>query len=183
KIAHLSEKGSIQAASNCLVNNLYVDNRRHTGNSGVFGSQECRAVAYEWRKSQTSLRAALIKVSFLPDHTHLAIRAHPSVSPADLVVELMNSAQQVIFERFARAVLQARLERLWQLSDNIGSYGDLTSPQIRKYIHNFAGETDALAGSVKLHETSSCISNSATRHSSYQRETPRDKLAASRIQR
>jgi putative transposase len=122
---------------------------------GVFGSQEGRAVADEWRKLQTSLRAALIKVSFLPDHVHLAIRAHPLVSPANLVVELMNSAQQVIFERFAGAILQARVERLWQPSAYIGSYGDLTSPQIRKYIHNFAGESDALAGSVKPHEASS----------------------------
>jgi len=122
---------------------------------GVFGSEEGRAVAEEWRKSQTSLRAALIKVSFLPDHVHLAIRAHPAVSPADLVMELMNSAQQVIFDRFAGTILQARVERLWQPSAYIGSYGDLTSPQIRKYIHNFAGETDALAGSVNLHETSS----------------------------
>jgi putative transposase len=122
---------------------------------GVFGSQEGRAVAAEWRQLQSSWRAALIKVSFLPDHVHLAIRTHPSVSPADLVVELMNSAQQVIFERFAEAILPARVERLWQPSAYIGSYGDLTSPQIRKYIHNFAGETDALAGSVNLHETSS----------------------------
>jgi REP element-mobilizing transposase RayT len=104
---------------------------------------------------QSSWRAALIKVSFLPDHVHLAIRTHPSVSPADLVVELMNSAQQVIFERFSGAILQARVEQLWQPSAYIGSYGDLTSPQIRKYIHNFAGETDALATTVKLHETSS----------------------------
>jgi putative transposase len=122
---------------------------------GVFGSQEGRVVADEWRKLQPSMRAALVKVSFLPDHAHLAIRAHPSVSPADLVVELMNSAQQVIFERFAGAILQARVERLWQPSAYIGSYGDLTSPQIRKYIYNFAGETDALAGSVNLHEASS----------------------------
>ncbi len=122
---------------------------------GVFGSLEGRAVADEWRKLQTSLRTALIKVSFLPDHAHLAIRTHPSISPADLVVELMNSAQQVIFERFAGAILQAHVERLWQPGAYIGSYGDLTSPQIRKYIHNFASESDALAGSVKLHETSS----------------------------
>ncbi len=122
---------------------------------GVFGSREGRAVADEWRKLQKSLRAALIKVSFLPDHAHLAIRAHPAVSPADLAVELMNSAQQVIFDRFADAVLQARVERLWQPSAYIGGYGDLTSPQIRKYIHNFVGEGDSLASSVRLHETSS----------------------------
>jgi putative transposase len=122
---------------------------------GVFGSAEGRAVADEWRKLQTRSNAALIKVSFLPDHVHLAIRTHPSVSPADLVVELMNSAQEVVFERFAEAILQARVERLWQPSAYIGGYGDLTSPQIRKYIHNFAGETDSLANNVKLHETSS----------------------------
>jgi hypothetical protein len=45
--------------------------------------------------------------------------------------------------------------RVWQPSAYIGGYGDLTSPQIRKYIHNFVGETDALATNVKLHETSS----------------------------
>ncbi|MGH9768015.1 MAG: hypothetical protein ACREAB_11320, partial [Blastocatellia bacterium] len=73
----------------------------------------------------------------------------------DMVVELMNAAQQVVFERFAEAAIQARVERLWQPSAYIGSYGDLASPQISKYIHNWAGESKALATSVKLHETSS----------------------------
>jgi REP element-mobilizing transposase RayT len=102
-----------------------------------------------------SLRFALLKVSFLPDHVHVALRSHPGVPPADLVVELMNAAQWVIFERFAKAVIQARVERLWQPSAYIGSYGDLASPQISKYIHNWAGKSDALATSVKLHESSS----------------------------
>lgn len=122
---------------------------------GVFGAQEGRAVADEWRQLPMSLRAALLKVSFLPDHVHLAVRAHPAVAPADLVVELMNAAQRVIFDRFPEALLQARVERLWQPSAYIGSYGELASPQIRKYIHNFAGEADTLAHSVRFHETSS----------------------------
>ena len=122
---------------------------------GIFGSQEGYAVAALWRKIAMSLRAALLKVSFLPDHVHVALRAHPAVSPADLVVELMNAAQQLIFERFAEAAIQARVERLWQPSAYIGGYGELASPQIRKYIHNWAGESDALATSVKLHEASS----------------------------
>ncbi len=122
---------------------------------GVFGPQEGCAVAAEWRKLAMSLRAALLKVSFLPDHVHVALRAHPAVSPADLVVELMNAAQQVIFEKFAGAAIQARVERLWQPSAYIGSYGDLASPQISKYVQNWSGESDALATSVKLHEASS----------------------------
>lgn len=61
---------------------------------GVFGSAEGRAVTSEWRKLQTTLRMALIKVSFVPDHVHIALRAHPAESPADLVVALMNAAQK-----------------------------------------------------------------------------------------
>jgi len=67
----------------------------------------------------------LIKVSFVPDHAHIALRAHP---------ELMNSAQ----EEIRGALIPARVERLWQPSLYIGSYGDLASPQIRKYIEQWS---------------------------------------------
>jgi len=143
--ARVSTKHSVVVGQFHIV--LATSRRR-----GVFGSQEGYAVATEWRQLVTSLRAALLKVSFLPDHVHMALRAHPAVSPADLVVKLMNAAQQIIFERFAAATIQARVERLWQPSAYIGSYGDLASPQISKYIQNWAG---ALATNVKLHETSS----------------------------
>jgi putative transposase len=143
--AHLKPNHSVVVAQFHLV--LATSWRR-----GVFGSQEGRAVAERWRQLLSGLRAALLKVSFVPDHVHLAVRMHPAVSPAALILELMNSAQQVMFERFTEALLQARVERLWQPSAYIGSYGDLTSPQMRQYIRNFAGE-DVLA--VKLDETSS----------------------------
>jgi len=146
--ARVSTKHSVVVAQFHIV--LATSWRR-----GIFGPQEGCAVAAEWRKLAMSLRAALLKVSFLPDHVHVALRAHPAVSPADLVVELMNAAQQVIFEKFAEAAIQARVERLWQPSAYIGSYGDLASPQVSRYIQNWAGESDALATSVRLHETSS----------------------------
>ena len=120
-----------------------------TGNRrGVFGSAEGRAVTAEWRKLQTTRRIAVIKVSFVPDHVHIALRVHPAESPADLAVALMNAAQQVM----SRQLIAAELDRLWQPSAYIGSYGDLASPQIRKYIQNWAG--DRVATSVKLHGTS-----------------------------
>jgi REP element-mobilizing transposase RayT len=146
--SRVSAKHSVVVAQFHIV---LATNRRR----GVFGPQEGCAVATEWHKLAISLRAALLKVSFLPDHVHLALRAHPAVSPAGLVMELMNAAQQVIFERFPEAAIQARLERLWQPSAYIGGYGDLTSPQISKYIRNWVGEPSALATSVRLHETSS----------------------------
>ncbi len=79
----------------------------------------------------------MIKVSFVPDHAHVALRAHPAVSPGDIAIELMNSAQ----EEIRGALIPARVERLWQPSLYIGSYGDLASPQIRKYIEQWGGNS------------------------------------------
>ena len=106
-----------------------------SGRTGVFGSREGRQLATEWLKLQARLRMALIKVSFAPDHVHVALRAHPAVSPAEIVVELMNVAQEVML----RELVSAGLDRLWHSSAYLGSYGNLASPQIRKYIENWQG--------------------------------------------
>ena len=72
-------------------------------------------------------------MSFVPDHVHVALRVHPARSPADTVVELMNAAQEVMEQELA----SAGLNRLWQPSAYVGSYGDLASPQVRSYIENW----------------------------------------------
>src|SRR6185503_7292474 len=95
-----------------------------------FGSEQGRAVSDEWRRLQLSLSVFIRKVSFLPDHVHVAVRLHPSIAPAELVVKLMNSAQEVM----SNELLRLGLDRLWQSSVYIGSYGDLASSQIKKYI-------------------------------------------------
>ena len=104
-----------------------------SGRRGVLGSEEGRRIAAAWHRLQRTSRYALIKVSFVPDHAHVALRAHPAISPADIAIALMNSAQ----EEISGALIRARLERLWQPSVYLGSYGDLASPQIRKYIENW----------------------------------------------
>jgi REP element-mobilizing transposase RayT len=97
---------------------------------GVMGSAEGRAIASEWRRRQEEFRVAIIKVSVVPDHLHVAVRVHPSVSPAEVVVALMNSAQEVV----QTAMIEAGVERLWALSAYVGSYGDLASPQLVRYM-------------------------------------------------
>ena len=104
------------------------------GRRGIFGSEEARQVATEWHRRQGELRVALTKVSFVPDHVHIAVRTHPAVAPADIVVALMNAAQEIM----TRELVDAGLNRLWQPSAYVGGYGDLASPQIRKYIENWA---------------------------------------------
>ena len=97
---------------------------------GAFGSQHGKAVSDAWLQSQLDQSFFLRKVSFLPDHVHIAVRLHPSISPAEPVLTLMNVAQQVM----SHELIRLGLDRLWQSSVYIGSYGDLTSSQIVKYI-------------------------------------------------
>ena len=46
------------------------------------------------------MKIALVKVSFVPDHVHLALKMHPSVAPAEVVTTLMNSAQELVWRDF-----------------------------------------------------------------------------------
>jgi REP element-mobilizing transposase RayT len=107
--------------------------RRH----GVFGREEGEAIAASWKKMEIEGCFALRKVSFVPDHVHVAARTHPGVAPAQLVLDLMTGAQQIVWERFPGAAIRARVERLWQPSAYVGSYGGLATPQIRQYIRNW----------------------------------------------
>jgi REP element-mobilizing transposase RayT len=107
---------------------------------GVFGSAEASEVAEHWELMQTRLRFRLIKVSFVPDHVHIAVRLHPPVSPAALSLALMNAAQELAYSKLAQSVIEARVERLWQPSAYLSSYGDLASGQIRAYIDNWVKE-------------------------------------------
>ncbi len=103
------------------------------GRKGVIGSVEARTVAAEWKRIEVDARIAVLKVSFVPDHVHVALRAHPSVSPVAFVLGLMNSAQEVL----GRKLVTNGLDRLWQASAYVGSYGDLASAQVRRYIENW----------------------------------------------
>jgi REP element-mobilizing transposase RayT len=107
--------------------------RRH----GFFGPEEAQAVAACWRELEPDQQFALRKVSFVPDHVHVAVQTHPRVSPAQFVLVLMNAAQHVMRERFVDAAIQARLERFWQPSAYVGTFGDWATPQIQHYIRNW----------------------------------------------
>jgi REP element-mobilizing transposase RayT len=105
---------------------------------GTFGPEEARAVTACWRALEPEERFAVLKVSFVPDHVHVAVRTHPGVAPARLVVALLNAAQELLWERFAAAVIRAGLERLWQPSAYVGSFGDLATAKIQQYLRNWS---------------------------------------------
>jgi REP element-mobilizing transposase RayT len=104
---------------------------------GVFDRRAGEATADCWRQVQGQCPMFIEKVSFVPDHAHVAVRTHPGLSPAMVVVTLMNAAQELIWKDFANSVIRGRVERLWQPSTYIGSYGDLESAKIAAYVRKW----------------------------------------------
>jgi REP element-mobilizing transposase RayT len=101
---------------------------------GVFGSGEGRTIASEWRRQQESLGIAIRKISFVPDHVHAAIRAHPATSLAVVVATLMNIAQASV----PQALIRAGIDRLWTPSAYLGSYGNFATGEIGSYIQRLS---------------------------------------------
>ena len=94
-------------------------------------------VAAAWREMQADQRFGLLKVSFVPDHVHLAVQVHPEVSPAELVSNLMTRAEQTAGQQFPELLIQAGIPQLWQPSAYIGSYGTLRSTAVKSYMEKW----------------------------------------------
>jgi putative transposase len=107
------------------------------GRRGVLGEAEGKAVAGGWEGLQRAHRFALRKVSFLPDHVHVALWLHPGVAPANMAVTLMNDAQRRLAAEFPGELLRAGVSRVWQPSGYVGSYGDLATRQVEQYVRRW----------------------------------------------
>lgn len=114
---------------------------------GVFGDESGPVLAEDWRRLQKSERFKLLKVSFVPDHIHLALRAHPAVVPVELVARLMNAAQERMLRDFPEHLIQAGISRLWPNGAYLGSHGDITSKRVQGYMQRW--EAGAEAGQVR----------------------------------
>ena len=101
---------------------------------GAFSSEAAESVVDHWQSCMQHQALQFIKVSFLPDHVHLAIRTHPAVVPAELVPLFLNSSQDLIRNEFERMVISTGSPRLWKPSAYIGTYGDLSNKQIQAYL-------------------------------------------------
>ena len=104
---------------------------------GVFTQTEAAGVVAAWRGLQAAEQFALLKVSFVPDHVHLAVRVHPAVAPLALAVRLMNVAQEVMFEQFPEIVIRYSANRLWENGAYVGSFGELSSRAVRAAIEQW----------------------------------------------
>jgi putative transposase len=104
---------------------------------GVFTRQAGQAVCDCWERYQADWRIRLQKVSVLPDHIHIALRSHPTVVPAELVLEMLNRSQELVRERFGQLVVQAGIPRVWKPGAYTGSFGDITKVHVRNYLRQW----------------------------------------------
>lgn len=107
----------------------------------AFSMKAAEAVTDVWERRFDRRRIQLRKVSFVPDHVHLAIAAHPSIVPADVVLELLNSSPELMFESIDRLLIAAGNRRIWRASAYVGTYGDLSSRQVQAYLRNWPRAT------------------------------------------
>lgn len=107
---------------------------------GFFGRRQAEAMTAKIRQMEADHGFGLLKISFVPDHVHLAVRLHPTTVPAELVTTLMNGMQDLAAEEFQEQVGEKALNRLWQPGAYVGSFGDLSSAAIKKYMANWAAE-------------------------------------------
>lgn len=101
---------------------------------GVFTRAAAQAVTEDWRELAASQQVRFIKVSWVADHVHLALAAHPSVVPEQLVTLLLNRSQDLMVGRFDHLVIQAGSPRMWCPGAYVGTYGDLANAQIQAYL-------------------------------------------------
>ena len=107
-----------------------------TFRNGVFHADSAEAVTNRWQECQD--QCLVDKVSFVPDHVHIAVSLHPALSPAQVACQLMNEAQSLMWDQFETSVLRAKVARLWQPSAYIGSFGDLSSNAVAAYIRRWS---------------------------------------------
>ncbi len=110
------------------------------GRLGFFSSAHGRATTELLKRWQEEQRYRLLKVSFVPDHVHLALRLHPTVVPSQLILTLMNEIQDFAGQNFSSQMVRKGLKRLWQPSAYIGSFGDITSAAMKQYVADWASE-------------------------------------------
>ncbi len=104
---------------------------------GAFTQQAGQAVCQCWEQRSREWRVRFHKVSVVPDHVHVAVWSHPTIAPADLVVQLLSTSQSIMRDHFDGLLIQAGVPRLWKPSAYVGSYGDISKDHLRNYLRKW----------------------------------------------
>lgn len=101
---------------------------------GTFTRDASEQVVRHWESCIANPQIRFIKVSFLPDHVHLALRVHPEIVPGKLVPEFLNSAQELMVAEFPNMLIRTGNRRMWKPGAYLGTVGNLSNRQLLAYL-------------------------------------------------
>lgn len=114
-----------------LTHHLVLETERH---AHLFDDVSgCAMIDYFLRvAAKKQFQIAQIRV--LPDHCHLRVRLHPTMSVLDCARGLMNNSWAMMNRRFPGALIERNTWNVWEPSFYAGTTGDVTTAEIRSYL-------------------------------------------------
>jgi len=70
----------------------------------------------------------------VPDHTHLLVRIAPKMSIEECALSLLNNGQHLVGQHGPEALIQAKIEQLWQASAYAGTTGKVTTALVKAFL-------------------------------------------------
>ena len=105
---------------------------------GVFGSKTGEALIDYWTRVAVKGGFAVDQATVLPDHVHLLVRITPKTTVEQAALSLMNNAQYFVANHFPRALVEAKIDQLWQSSAYVGTCGELTTALLKAFLRTAA---------------------------------------------
>lgn len=100
----------------------------------VFGSPFGRKLVDYWLNVAGKKGFTLEEASVLPDHVHLLIRLKPKTTVEECALSLMNNSQFWIERHHKRALVEAKVDRVWQPSAYAGTCGKVTTAMVKAFL-------------------------------------------------
>jgi putative transposase len=101
---------------------------------GVFDSTLGEALIQYWRRVAPARGFAIDRVTIVPDHTHLLVRIAPKMSIEECALSLLNNGQHFVGHHAPEALIQAKIEQLWQASAYAGTTGKVTTALVKAFL-------------------------------------------------
>lgn len=101
---------------------------------GVFDSKMGEALVDYWSRVAGQRGFAIDQATVLPDHVHLVVRITPKISVGNVVLSLMNNGQYFIGKHSPQALVEAKIEQLWQPSAYVGTCGEVTTALLKAFL-------------------------------------------------
>jgi len=114
-----------------LNHHLVLATRRRRG---VFDSTVGRDLVGYWQRVAQKRVFAIDDVSVLPDHIHLIVRIMPKMSIEECAFSLMNNSQDWMAKNYARCLIEAGVDSLWQPAAYAGTCGKVTTAMVKSFL-------------------------------------------------